>query len=212
MRMVEYRRVSTTEQADSGAGLGAQRAAIELAASCRDWELVAAFEDHCSGKSMKNRSGLESAIRMCESGAADGLVVSKLDRLSRSLLDFAGLMEQAKKAGWSLVALDLGVDTGTPAGEMLASVLMTFAQFERRMIGVRTKEGLAVKRAQGVRLGRPAALPAEIRDRIFRMREEGLGFTATANILNAEGVATAHGGAKWHPSTVRTVLASQDPR
>ena len=75
-------------------------------------------------------------------------MVAKLDRLSRSLLDFAALMEQARSSGWNLVALDLGVDTSTPAGEMMASVLATFAQFERRLIGQRTKDALAVKRAK----------------------------------------------------------------
>jgi DNA invertase Pin-like site-specific DNA recombinase len=51
------------------------------------------------------------------------------------------------------VALDLGVDTTTRAGEMIANVMVTFAQFERRLIGQRTRDALAVKRAEGVRLG-----------------------------------------------------------
>jgi DNA invertase Pin-like site-specific DNA recombinase len=60
---------------------------------------------------------------------AKALVVAKLDRLSRSLLDFASIMERAEKKGWSLAALDVGVDTMTPAGEMIANVMATFAQF-----------------------------------------------------------------------------------
>jgi hypothetical protein len=117
---------------------------------------VEIFEDAgMSGKSLSGREGLHEAIDAIERGEAEALVVSKLDRLSRSLLDFAGLMERARKRGWSLVALDLGVDTSTPSGEMMASVLATFAQFERRLIGQRTKDALAVKRAQGVVLGRP---------------------------------------------------------
>lgn len=68
-------------------------------------------------------------------------------------------MERARKSRWALVALDIGVDTTTPAGEMMANVLAVFAQFERRLIGQRTREALAVKRLQGVRLGRRPSLP-----------------------------------------------------
>ena len=154
--VVGYIRVSTSEQADSGAGLEAQRAAIRSEAERRGWQLVHVFEDAgASGKSLNGRRGLQRALEAIEAGTAEGLVVAKLDRLSRSLLDFAALMERARKGGWNVIALDLGVDTSTPAGEMMASVLATFAQFERRLIGQRTKDALAIKRAQGVVLGRP---------------------------------------------------------
>jgi DNA invertase Pin-like site-specific DNA recombinase len=78
-------------------------------------------------------------------GDAKALVASKLDRLSRSMIDFTGLMATAQKQGWALVALDCAVDTTTPAGEAMANVLATFAQFERRLISQRTKDALAVK-------------------------------------------------------------------
>ena len=159
MRAVGYLRVSTEEQADSGAGLEAQRSAITLAATGRGWDHGHIHQDHASGKSLNGRKGLEEAIEAIENGEADALMVAKLDRLSRSLMDFAGLMERSRRKGWALVALDLGVDTSTPSGEMMANVLAVFAQFERRMIGQRTKDALAVKRAQGVRLGRPTVLP-----------------------------------------------------
>jgi DNA invertase Pin-like site-specific DNA recombinase len=87
-------------------------------------------------------------------GDAKALVVAKLDRLSRSLLDFAGLMAKAQKQGWGVIALHVQVDTSTASGEAMANLLATFAQFERRLIGQRTKEALAIKRASGVRLGR----------------------------------------------------------
>jgi hypothetical protein len=105
-----------------------------------------------------------------------------------------------------LVALDCAVDTTTPAGEAMAHVLATFAQFERRLISQRTREALAVKKAQGVRLGRPREMPAKLRKRIRAMHERGDSLAAIARTLNAEGVPTAHGGARWHPSTIRAVL------
>lgn len=90
----------------------------------------------------------------------------------------------------------------------MANVVTTFSQLERRLIGERTKAALAEKRAQGIRLGRPPTLPAETRARIAAERSSGKTLAAVADSLNAEGVATAHGGAKWWPATVRAVLRS----
>ena len=93
----------------------------------------------------------------------------------------------------------------------MAHVLATFAQFERRIISQRTKDALAIKRAQGVRLGRPRQLPDTIIGRIVQQREAGRTLSAIAEDLNDEGVPTAQGGAQWWPSTVRAVLRSQLP-
>lgn len=115
-------------------------------------------------------------------------------------------MERARKSRWALVALDIGVDTTTPSGEMMASVLAVFAQFERRLIGQRTREALAVKRSQGVRLGRPPTLSDATLRRIGRHRARGGTLAAIAARLDRDGVPTAHGGRRWHVSTVRAVL------
>src|SRR6478609_5311099 len=176
MRVLAYVRVSSEEQADSRAGLEAQRAGIQRECERRGWELVEVIED--AGYSAKDlrRPGVRAALEELERGRADALVVAKLDRLSRSMLDFTALMAKAQKQGWALVALDCAVDTTTPAGEAMANVLATFAQFERRLISQRTREALAVKKAAGVRLGRPRTLPATVRNRIKAEREGGATF------------------------------------
>jgi DNA invertase Pin-like site-specific DNA recombinase len=200
--------VSTDEQRSSGAGLAAQRAAIEAECRRRGWHLVEVVEDAgYSAKDLK-RPGVQTALETLRSSGADALVVAKLDRLSRSMIDFTGIMAKATRQGWALVALDCAVDTTTPAGEAMAHVLATFAQFERRLIGQRTREALAVKRAAGVRLGRPVSLPPEVRRRIAADREGGKTLAAIAADLNADGVATGQGGAQWWPATVRAVLRS----
>ena len=210
MRAIGYARVSTDEQVESGAGLEAQRRAIRAEVKRRGWELVDLCEDAgASGKSMVKRPALVEALQRVEGGEADVLVVAKLDRLSRSLLDFASLMERARRKGWGLVALDLGVDTSSPSGEMLASVLAVFAQFERRLIGERTKAALAVKRAGGTRLGRPPTLSPRLRRRIRTLRQAGASYPSIAAKLNAEGVPTAHGGKCWYPATVRKVASAR---
>jgi DNA invertase Pin-like site-specific DNA recombinase len=210
MRVIGYTRVSTSEQADSGAGLSAQEAAIVRECAAREYDLIEIKTDAGWSAATMERPAIKLVLTALDTGQADALMVSKLDRLSRSLLDFSSLMERARRRGWGLIALDLGVDTSTPAGEMMASVLATFAHYERRLIGQRTKDALAVRKAAGVKLGRPRTLDPEIAQRITSDRAGGMTLTAIANALNLEGVPTAHGGIRWYPSTVRKVLAYPD--
>jgi DNA invertase Pin-like site-specific DNA recombinase len=211
-RMLGYVRVSTTEQASSGLGLAAQREAIVGACDHRGFTLLRTIEDAGYSAATLDRPGIACALADLAEGRADGLVVSKLDRLSRSLLDFAALMERARRECWAVVILDLGVDTSSPSGEMLANVLASFAQFERRLIGQRTRDALAVRRSQGVKLGRPRTTPDHVVARVARERSDGRSLARIADGLTADGIATAQGGARWYPSTVRSVLAYSKPR
>ena len=207
MRVVGYIRVSTTEQADSGAGLEAQRTAITAEAERRGWQLVQVLEDAgASGKSLKGRPGLLAALEAVERGSAEALVVSKLDRLSRSVVDFAGLVARAQRRGWALVALDLGLDMTTPAGGLVANVMASVAEWERRVIGERTAAALAAKRAAGVRLGRPREMSADALERIQLLHRDGYRPAEIARILNREGVPTPRNG-RWHPPGVSRVLS-----
>lgn len=210
--VVAYVRVSTDEQVNSGAGLEAQRTAITAEAARRGWTIVSwhADEGISGGKGIEYRPGLAGAVAAVELGEAAGLLAAKLDRISRSVLDTAKLMERARRGGWELVTCDLAIDTSTPAGEATASMMAVFSQLERRLISQRTREALAVKRAQGVRLGRPSALPVDVVQRCATERKAGASFAKIAAGLNADQVPTAQGGAKWHPATVRAVLAGQD--
>jgi DNA invertase Pin-like site-specific DNA recombinase len=211
MQAVGYLRVSTAEQGESGLGLEAQRQAIKAACVARGWTLAAIYEDRsASGRSLA-RAGLTKALEAVESGEAEGLVVAKLDRISRSVVDFASLMERSRKRNWGLVALDLGVDTTTPSGELVANVMASVAQWERQVIGQRTKDALAVKKQQGVRLGRPRSLDDRVVRRIVRERKAGRPFTEIAERLNRAGVPTAQGGMQWYPATVRKVWLSAQP-
>jgi DNA invertase Pin-like site-specific DNA recombinase len=186
--------------------LDAQRAAIQRECEHRGWQIIEVIEDAgFSAKDLK-RPGVRAALEQLERKQADGLVVSKLDRLSRSMLDFTAVMAKAQKEGWALVALDCAVDTTTPAGEAMAHVLATFAQFERRLIGQRTREALAIKRTQGVQLGRPQSISPKLARRIRSMRSRGMTLQAICDKLNAEGVPTPRGGAAWRPTSLRAVL------
>lgn len=88
---------------------------------------------------------------------------------------------------------------------MMANVLATFAQFERRMIGQRTKDALAAKKEAGVRLGRRRSLSDEIVARIVTQRADGSTWQAIADELSRDAVPTAQGGVTWYAATVRKV-------
>lgn len=102
--------------------------------------------------------------------------------------------------------MDVQVDTSTASGEAMTNMLATFAQLERRPIGQRTREALAVKKASGVRLGRPPTLRQAVARRIQRQRAPGDSLREIADDLNDAGVPTAQGGARWYAATVRHVL------
>jgi len=210
MQVLGYARVSTEEQGESGAGIAAQCTAIRSECEHRGWSLIEVVEDPGYSARDLRRPGIQGALEALSRHQAEALVVAKLDRLSRSMLDFTAVMATAQKEGWALVALDCAVDTTTPAGEAMAHVLATFAQFERRLIGQRTKEALAAKRAAGVRLGRPRRLADELVGRIVDERESGRSLRVIAQRLDDDSVPTAHGGARWHASTVRAVLLAAD--
>jgi DNA invertase Pin-like site-specific DNA recombinase len=205
-RVIGYVRVSTNDQADSGAGLEAQRNAITAEVARRGWELVEIIED--AGVSAKNldRPGIKRALEMLSTGGADLLLAAKLDRLSRSVRDFTEIIHQSSFYGWKLVVLDCNVDTSTPAGEAMTKVMVTFAELERQMIGVRTREALAVKKSQGIVGGRRANLPATVIDQAQQYRAQGMSYAKIADLFNAQGIPTAQGGKAWHPATIQKAL------
>jgi DNA invertase Pin-like site-specific DNA recombinase len=204
--VVGYCRVSTEEQAISGLGLAAQEQAIRAECERRGLVLLALHTDAgISGKSL-DRPGLSAALRQLDDGEGDMLMAAKLDRLSRSVRDVVELLEHSVKAGWRVLTLDLAIDTTTPFGEAMVSVSAAFSQLERRLIGERTKAALAVKRAEGARLGRQSVVPDAVMHRVLARRDDGASYSAIARELNDDEVPTTYGGRAWYPSTVRNLV------
>lgn len=213
MKVIGYTRVSTDEQGRSGLGLAAQRSAIEAHATAKGWDVTWLSDEGASAKSL-DRPALQTALAALNAGEAQAIVAAKLDRLSRSVVDFGALLEASRRRGrkrqpWGIVVLDFDLDTTTATGRMLAGILMQFAQFERELIGERTSAALAAARDRGVRLGRPPAIPAAVESRMRDMHTRGLGPKRIADRLNADAVPTVRGGA-WQPSTVARVLRRKE--
>lgn len=196
-----YIRVSTGDQADSGLGLQAQREKIKAVCSSIDVEFCDAGK---SGSTLKARPELLRLLETVERD--DTLFVSRLCRLSRSVMDFASLCNRSFKEGWSIVILDPMLDLRTPSGKLTANLLASVAEFERDMISQRTTEALAEKRRQGVKLGRQPEIASDTEELIFELHDSGFSASAIAETLNSKLVPTARGG-QWRHTTIGRVLA-----
>lgn len=178
MKNYGYLRVSTEEQQH---GPDAQRATISRQVHIDDW-----FEEHASGKNMTDRPVFRALLKkVCEEEAC--LVVSKLDRLGRSVVDVLNVFEEVKECGAQIKVLDMGIDTSTPTGKLMLTILAGFAEFERQMISQRTKDALAAAKAKGVRLGAPSKLSDADRVKIIYEVSKG---TPISQLAETWGIST----------------------
>ena len=192
--------------AGTGVSLEAQRAAIGAECERRGWRLLRLEEDRLV-RGEAGRPGRARVLAACGAGEARALVVARLDRLARSLNEAAQLLARAKREGWNLVALDLGLDLSTSEGKRVANQFVSVAAWERQLLSARSRETLAHARAEGVKLGTPRRTPAATVAKISRLRAQGLSLQAIADELNRYRVPTTRGGSSWRPSSVRSVLS-----
>jgi DNA invertase Pin-like site-specific DNA recombinase len=218
-KYVSYLRVSTAKQEQNGLGLEAQRAAVMGWLNGGRWKLVDEIVEIESGKSDKNRPALQKALDACRRYKAK-LIISRLDRLSRDPVFLLSLRD----AGIEFVALDL-----PQANRLTIGIMAMVAEQEREALSARTTAALAVKKAQGVKLGNPRPETLTFNNRKTAkaaakkageaVREQadqfaalikpllegelaGLSANAAAKVLNERGVGTARGG-QW---TARAVI------
>lgn len=222
MKVIGYVRVSTEEQAADGVSLAAQREKLEGYAQLYDLELVATVEDAGQSGKTLGRPGLQAALDMIWAGKADGLLIAKLDRLSRSVVDWNVLIDQyfGEKAGKQLFSVADSIDTRTAAGRLVLNVLMCVAQWERETIGERTRDALQHKIRKGERCGRvrfgydlgpdgrslvPNQAEQEAIGIVRQLREEGQTLRQICEGLSQRGIRAKEGGT-WRPQTVANLL------
>lgn len=226
-RAVAYIRVSTDDQ---HLGPEAQRAALEEWAAAREVVIVATFEDLgvSGGASLDRSPGLLEAIAAVKTERAGLLVAAKRDRLARDVVKAAVLEQIVEKAGAVVVTAD-GDDGAAddPSAWLLRTLKDAFAQYERLVIGARTKAALGVKKRRGEKLGGDLPFgyrvasdgatldhdPEEqaVLTRIRALRAEGLSLRAVAARLDREGV-TARAGTPWYAEKLSRVLRFHDAR
>src|SRR5258708_9561824 len=145
-RTIAYLRVSTNKQADRGVSLDAQRAKVKAYAELYDLELIELIVD--AGESAKSlvRPGLQRALGMLKRSEAEALLIAKLDRLTRSVVDLGALVERYFAPGKAaLLSVGEQIDTRSAAGRLVLNVLASVSQWEREAIGERTATAMQHK-------------------------------------------------------------------
>jgi DNA invertase Pin-like site-specific DNA recombinase len=224
MNVIGYARVSTNEQADYGVSLEAQEARIRAYCDAQTWTCIEVVrDDGASAKDLK-RPGMARVLG--ELPRADrrfgAVVFTKLDRLTRSVRDLGALSELLRRHEVALVSIQENVDTATATGKLFHVVIAAISEWERDVIGERTREALAHKRRRGERAGpvpygydlasdgrrvTPNATEQAVLAAVAASREKGESYALIADSLNAERVPTKHGG-RWYAATVRSVLGT----
>lgn len=141
------------------------------------------YRDTASGKTM-SRPGFEKLMEAVRAGRISTVIVWRLDRLGRTASGLTSLFDELRERKVNLVSIKDGLDLATPAGRLMSNVLASVAQFETEIRAERVLAGLAVAKANGVRLGRPAG----VRTRISITTEQ----VATMRTMKAEGLGVSH--------------------
>ncbi|MCH8344708.1 MAG: recombinase family protein [Planctomycetes bacterium] len=220
--VVGYARVSTRDQAESGASLASQRQKIEAYATMHGLDLVEIIEDAGHSAKTLDRPGMTRMLKLVGRKAVDVVVVAKLDRITRSVRDLGELVELFKRSGVEFASVGDHIDTSTAAGRLVLNVMGSVSQWEREAIGERTSEALAVMRANGQRISRHPPygyrdngsgwVPNEAEQRgvalMVELRGSGLSLRAIAAELERQGI-WSRGGRRLSPQLVANVLARQ---
>jgi DNA invertase Pin-like site-specific DNA recombinase len=223
MQVVGYVRVSTDEQADQGVSLAAQAEMIRDYCKLYKLDLLQVVEDAGqSGKSL-DRPGLQECLSLLRKKQVGGLVIAKLDRLTRSVVDGGQLIRDYFGEGrrCELFSVADQINTRTAAGQLVLNLLLSVSQWERQAIGERTKVALRHKIAKGERVGKirygydlaedgVSLVRNEVEqagiELMRSLRSRGDSYRAIAAELNDRGISTKEGG-RWLFVSVRKILA-----
>ena len=204
MKVVGYVRVSTEEQATQGVSLQAQEAKLRQYCDLYGHDLAEVVIDAGQSAKTLNRPGLAKVLASLEAGEVEGVVILKLDRLTRSVRDLGHLLETYFQKN-ALLSVMEQTDTSTAGGRLVLNLLISVSQWEREVIGERTSAALQHKKSMGVKLGAPAFNNQEAIDRMKALRAQGFNLRAVAAALTAEGHKTQK-GRPWQAMTVKQIL------
>jgi DNA invertase Pin-like site-specific DNA recombinase len=185
-RVAIYGRVSTTNH---GQDVAVQTRDLEQFAQARGWQLVDSYLDLGISGSKDKRPELDRLMADAHRRKFDVVIVWKFDRFARSVAHLLRALETFNSLGIQFVSLSEQMDTTTPAGRMVFTVLGAVAELERSLIVERVRAGLRNACAKGKRLGRPRKTLDAVR--IATLRTQGLSLRAIASELGV-GLATLH--------------------
>jgi site-specific DNA recombinase len=179
-RALLYARVST---ADKGQDWTAQQQELRLVAAQRGWEVVDSFHDVTSG-TKADRPGLAAAVGRARRGGVDIFAAVATDRIARSVRNLLDLVDELEACGVKLACTREGaMDTTTPQGRAFMQTRAVFAELERNLTSERVREGLAVRRARGVQLGRPRTIDHQLIPLALQLRAKNRSWSTIAREL-----------------------------
>lgn len=215
-----YVRVSTEEQANEGYSIEAQKEKLIAFCKSQDWQVYNIYADEGFSAKDLNRPAIQRLIQDAKNKCFDIVVFYKLDRLSRSLKDLTFLIDTFEKVNIKIKSLTEPFDTTAPVGKLMLNMLGSFAQFEREIIGERTRLGLekAFKQGKwvtvppfGYRTDNEGKLVVDKNDSIIVKKifnlflKKNLGIKAIAHLLNKEDKISSRKG-KWNKNSVWKIL------
>jgi site-specific DNA recombinase len=215
-----YVRVSTEKQADFGVSLEAQTAKIRGMAVVQGAELIDVLIDAGESAKSLHRPGMMRLLALVDAGAIDTVIIAKLDRITRSVVDLAELLKRFERRNVSLVSVSDALDTRSAAGRLVLNIMVSVSQWEREAIGERTRDALRHKRAKGERIGtvpfgshvaadgvqlEPDVHEQDLLKRMRRLQASGWTLRRIAAALNADGLLTRRGTA-WRFQYVAAAL------
>jgi DNA invertase Pin-like site-specific DNA recombinase len=204
MKVVGYTRVSTDKQADEGHSLAVLQAKLQAYCLMKDWALAEVAQDEGYSAKSPERPGMQRLLAMAEAGRVQ-VVVTKLDRLTRSVADLDRLLKLFERKGAALVSLQESLDATTARGRLMMNLLASVSQWQREVIGERTRDATQHLRHTGQVYSRPCLTDRAVISRMRELRVGGTAYRGIAQQLAAEGHQTARGG-QWDESTVRKFL------
>jgi site-specific DNA recombinase len=209
-KVIGYTRVSPSVQATDGVSLDVQAQKIHAYALVKDWTVAGVIRDAgVSAKHLK-RPGLARPVALVRAGEVGAVIVHKLDRPPCSVKDPNSLVELFETKGVALVSLQESLDATTATGRLMMNVLASVSQWEREVIGERTREAMQHLKANGQVYSRPVVDDAATLARIQALRGAGATHQAIADTLTREGLPTARGGA-WAAATVLGLVRRHPP-
>jgi site-specific DNA recombinase len=217
MRVIAYTRVSTEDQANEGVSLEAQETRLRAYCVVKGWELERVECD--AGKSAKNleRPALQRILSE-QLDFIDVVLVCKLDRLTRDIVDLNRLLKLFETHNVKLVSLEENLDATTPTGELMLNLVAAISQWERKQTAARVKQALQHLKSQGKALGKPAygfevdgsgklrpiATEQAVIAKITQLKSAGASYRSVAITLADQGVPTKRGG-QWDSRTVQRI-------
>lgn len=179
-KVVAYSRVSTSQH---GQDPEVQLSEIRKFCNSRGWAVSKEIKDHGFSGSTDLRPGLKELFSLVRSREVNCVVVTKLDRLFRSLKHLVSVLDEFGSLGVTFVSINDQIDLSTASGRLMMQIVGAFSEFELGLVKERTLAGLAYARAKGKRLGRPKTRPDKA---ILDLRSKGLSYTEIQKQLGCE--------------------------